>query len=183
MAEVEEQLSIADLKAALPDNIRRLIRPVHFRDIVETFKPDRAQIYISAAAETTIVSAGVYVKAAGTTAFSSSPTPHNFNGPEDNRLRYLGSSPRVVCVDGTVSMTSAASNITLQIAFAKNGVVVPETQVRRRIGTGSDVGAMPITGMFELDTNDYVELWISNATNNGNITVETMNLTALGAPM
>ena len=49
------------------------------------------------------------------------------------------------------------------------------TIIERKVGTGSDIGAAAVNGMFELAENDYLELWVANETTGGNITIEFMN--------
>jgi len=49
--------------------------------------------------------------------------------------------------------------------------------MRRKIGTGSDLGVFSLTGMVELDTDDYIEVWVANATSNANVTAQYINLT------
>lgn len=43
-------------------------------------------------------------------------------------------------------------------------------------GTGGRAQALPIHGILSLTPGDYVEVWIENATDDTNLTVEALNV-------
>ena len=55
--------------------------------------------------------------------------------------------------------------------------MVTSSQVKRFIGTGSDVGALSISGLVTLAPNEWIEVWALDETDdNLNLTVESFNL-------
>ena len=131
---------------------------------------------ITTSAETTISTVDTPVKAAGTTAtFLLS----NFddNGGTDNRLRYTGTETKTFRVDCTVSMTAASNNQNIGLYIAENGTVIANSEVRRFVSGGTDVGAASVSTLVSLATNDFIELWVENQTSTANMTVELCNCT------
>ena len=136
-----------------------------------------AQIYLSTAAETTIATKSVAVKAAGTTTLSTPPAPADFT-VGSNRLTYTGATTKPFRVIASASSTAASNNQLLSFTLAQNGAPDTDTTVRRFVSTGTDEGAFAVHGLFSLATNGYVELWVANETSTGNLTIEHMTLTA-----
>ena len=132
-----------------------------------------AGMYISSAVETVIAGASTPAKALGTTILGA--VAQDFDMPANNRLRYIGSQTSHFWVTVALSMTSASNIQVLSLTIAKNGTVDASTTIERKVGTGSDIGAAAVNGMFELAEDEYVELWVANETTGGNITVENMN--------
>ena len=131
-------------------------------------------IYVSSTALTSIPSANTPVKAAGTTI-----TENLFrfdDGGVNNRLRYTGTKTRIFSVSASLSITSTNSNQVLSVYIAKNGSVINSTRIRRKIGTGSDIGAMGISGTVQLSTSDFIEVWVANDLSGRDSTIENMNL-------
>ena len=150
-------------------------------NLAETLRPGHAECYISATAETSIATQNVFVKAAGTTTLS--PESHNWTMPADNRLTYGGTSPRVVHLACSLSMTTAGNNKLVRITIAKSGTISPGSEVQRFVSTGADVGSTALHAMFRVDPGDYVEVWVANGTDNTNMTLETMNLFVMSMPL
>ena len=132
-----------------------------------------AGMYVSTAVETVIAGASTPAKALGTTTIGS--VIQDFDMPANNRLRYLGHQTSHFWVTVALSMTSASNIQVLSLTIAKGGTPDASTTIERKVGTGSDIGAAAINGMFELAEGDYLELWVANETTGGNITVEFMN--------
>jgi len=179
MAEVEEQLSIAGLLDVLPDQTKREIRPVHFRDIVETFRLSFGQLRLTATATTVVGSAGVYYKVAGTTTLSASPAAQNVSMPASNRLRYNGATPRLAEVWAHASFSVAALNQLLRFRFYRNGVQFTETQQQRWFEPVADVGPIAMKAIMLLEPGDYVELWGSNQTSPQNFTAQNLTMSVV----
>lgn len=179
MAEVEQQRTIVDLLSVLPDNTRRLIRPVHWRDIVETFRVNHGQLHLTATAATAIMSAGVYYKCAGTTALSAVPAPHGFSMPASNRLQYDGATPRFAEVWAHFSVDTAVLNQLLRFQFAQNGTLDTETQQQRWFEPAADIGPLAMKAHMLLEPGDYVELWGSNQTGVNNFTLENLTMSVV----
>ena len=148
------------------------------RDLIVSLKQSNCSVALNTPAATTIAVAGTYVKAAGTTDFSADTT--DLTGPVDNRFKYVGTPGRHFEIAISLSMTCAASNQTLGFKIAKNGVVIDESVVRRRQGTSTDVGAISLIAHTDLVQNDYIEVWCTNETTTGSVTVENMFIKASG---
>jgi hypothetical protein len=143
---------------------------------LNTEKDDIASgtIYMTTPIITPLVAANTPVKVLGITNVS---TLFRFDtNSTSNRLRYIGTKTRVFSITGSLSMTSTLNNQILSFYIAKNGTIDASTLVKRKIGTGSDLGATGISGSILLEPNDYIELWVANGSSLGDITVQTMNL-------
>jgi hypothetical protein len=77
----------------------------------------------------------------------------------------------------TVSMTvySVSNNQLLDFYVRKNGVDQSNLEIQGQFGTSSNRGTLSLTGIIELDTNDYVDLWFQNDTANKNVIINYIN--------
>ena len=131
-------------------------------------------IYLSTPTTTSISGSDDPTKISGTTATANL---FRFTSAVDNQMVYAGTKTRTFQIFAAISMTSPANNKIYQFHIAKNGSIVPGTAQSRKIASGSDVGALSISGVVELSTGDYVEVWVENISDGSNITIESMNLT------
>jgi hypothetical protein len=150
------------------------------RDLIVSLKQSNCSVALTTPAATTIAVAGTYAKAAGVTAFSADTTDLTDDGSTDNRFKYVGTPNRHFEIAITLSMTCASSNQILGFKIAKNGVVIDESVTRRKQGTSSDLGAISLIAHVDLVTNDYIEVWCTNETSTGAVTVENMFVKASG---
>ena len=150
------------------------------RDLLVSLAPSHGAFSINVPAATTIAVAGTYVKAAGTTSLDVDAEDFDDDSPTDNRLRYTGAPDRHVNVIATISTTSASSNQVLGFKLALNGVVIDDSVSRRKQGTGSDIGSVTLSAHVDMSTNDYIELWVTNETSTGAVTVEEIHMMATG---
>ena len=137
------------------------------------------ELWISTAAATTITSPGTYYKAAGTTTLETTPAAVDFTMPVDNRLTYGGTDTRTFWVSCTFSAKTSGTNQLVGFRLAEGGVSAAKTEVRRLVGTGTDEGAGAVHGLFQLATNEYIELFVTNETSSNTVTVEHGNLTVV----
>jgi len=142
--------------------------------LVETDNNSTGTIYVSTKATTSIPAASSPVKALGTT------TPVNLfrfdtGGATNNRLRYIGKKSRIFNVSASLSITSTSNNQILSLYIAKNGTVLNSTKIQRKIGTGADIGATGLTGTVQLNTGDYIELFVSSDIAARDATIENLN--------
>lgn len=143
--------------------------------------------YISAvgnAATTTIATPGTYAKAN----FSPSTVAVFTNGysmPVSNRLTYIGTGVPATTVTKVTSIqancvvyNNSGVACSIGVALAINGVVNTNTIMNQVIvPTGTTSFANITTGMIQaFSTAQYVELWITNYTNNIAPTVVNFNL-------
>jgi hypothetical protein len=167
----------AQLQTLLADNVIGDISPQDIRDMLVSLIPNHGSLYRNVAADTVISTPGTYVKAAGT---STSYELHDMDMPDDLRLRSIAPVSRHYHITASISMTAVGASKIIGLKLAKNGVVLDETVVRRFISTGTDIGAAFLHGDMSLDTNDYVEIWVTNYTSSTNVRLDEFNLHALG---
>lgn len=91
-------------------------------------------------------------------------------------LVYDGDLDIIVKVDGAVSMISGTNNVVTTVSFGKNGTPDPKTEIDRKIGTGADVGAVPIAGSFTLTKGDKLDFFV-DVDISSTITVTKANFT------
>lgn len=129
--------------------------------------------YVANATATTITIAGTFYKAAGaTTAGTNERFTHT-----DNRLTYAGLETIKLIVISAASVTSASNNETLATKIAKNGSVINASEAEARQTTANQSVNCISKSIVQLSTGDYVELFVTNKTSTGSVTVEYMNLT------
>ena len=165
---VDTNRSYAELVALLPDNIIGRIEPQDLRDMLLSLKSSHGSFYRNVAAATTIGVAGTYVKAAGTT---SAGHLDDFTMPADNRLTFVGVSPRHCIVTAALSVTVGGVNQTLGFKIAKNGIPIDASLLRRFVSVGADMGALAVIADTTLELNDYVEVWVTNETSTNAVTL------------
>jgi hypothetical protein len=118
------------------------------------------EAYVSAAAASAAITSGVYLNALANATIASGGFGSNFTVDDTNkRLTYTGAATKEFLVTGTLSFISSVSTEVARFRFAKGGVTDAQTEISRKIGTGSDVGALALQGVFSLATNEYIELW------------------------
>lgn len=123
--------------------------------------------YVSGnATPTTIAVAGTYVKASGTTVADITQKFDLTVAP--NRGVYIGAVP-VTVEWAALANISSGNNKTIRLKFAKNGTVVGTPPGQNTTSGTGDVNNMNTRAVTLLVTNDYVELWVTNATDTTNI--------------
>lgn len=142
---------------------------------IATEKDDVAagNLYLTSAALTSFTSVNTPVKVAGTT---SSVGLFRVTSPANNRLVYIGTKTRRFSVTASVSVTSQSANKYFSFFIFKNGVKLPESEQAMRLSSGVDKGSLTVTCTVQLSTNDYIEVWAANTSDNSGMTVETLNI-------
>lgn len=130
-------------------------------------------IYITTTSVTSFVAVNTATKVLGTT---TSTNLFRTSSTSNNRLTYTGAKTKKFLVICALSFTSAGNNKIYSFYVTKNGVKLPESKISRKINTGTDQGATPISCTVTLAPNDYIEVWVENNTDITSITVESMNL-------
>jgi len=174
--------SISALNLLFPDQTSGDISPQDDRDLIATFTPGYAQMFISSSAPTTIAVATTFVKAAGTTTLTTDPTALNWTMPTDNRLAYGGTPDRVVMVTCAISLQAVGTNVDLKWRLAKTGTTIADTEITRKVVVASENGAAAISGLVEMSNGDYLELWTANDTDTTNLTVTNMVMSVMDFP-
>jgi hypothetical protein len=80
-------------------------------------------------------------------------------GGGDFALRFVGEDSSRFHIDMSTSMQTSASNVIVKLFMYKNGVLEPGIAINRKVGTGTDTGALAITGSFDAAQNDYIEIF------------------------
>lgn len=121
---------------------------------------------------TPILSAGVSVKIEGASTANSINQKFSHT---NNRLTYTGGLTRNFQVSATASFSSGNNQI-IGLYVAKNGVVIPDSEMYATTSGNGKAEAIHVQTIFEMNENDYVELWIENESGATDITVEFLNL-------
>ena len=124
------------------------------------------------ATATTIANIGVAVKVAGTT-ISQAITQKFTN--TNNRATYTGAITRAFSVSAVLSCTSGNNN-QIGIYIAVNGTIATETEVYITTGGSGRAEGGKVQGIFELATNNFIEIFVENATGANNITVTDLSV-------
>lgn len=122
-----------------------------------------------------------YFEATGTATWTLGANS-NFDQVANGRLRYTGTPSVEGYVSAVISMTGASGNQVLYWRLGINGTTQAATEVHRKIGAGTDVGAMPLGGLLPLATNDYVSIWVRNTTSTADISIEASHLSVVTIP-
>jgi len=162
------QRSKTELDTLFANNSVGAITPAMLRDFVDSARPSTACLHFSTSIATTIVTPTAFVKAAN---LSTADALVRFTA-SDNRLTYAGDATVSVQMHAALSSICAANNQVLAFAFAVNGVVFEESICRTKIATGADVQAVALFGHAALTPGDYVEIWATNDTSTGAITIQ-----------
>ena len=115
-------------------------------------------MYFSSSATTTL-SAITPAKAAGTT---SSMGLNGFSHTS-NRLTYTGTATRTFEVLATLSAHTVSGAETLTFFLYKNGTLITGAEIDRKV-SNNDIGAVAVSALVSLATNDYVEVWVESLT-------------------
>jgi hypothetical protein len=133
---------------------------------------------------TQITAANTWTKVSGTTIFSPSGGYQFVTGGINNRLVYTGPSMKMFHIACTLSVKGSESdNGTMKAVLFKNGVALTNGIVQQRLSGDGDIASTAIHVMTNMNTNDYLELWILNVTNTGDFTITEMNMFAMGISM
>jgi hypothetical protein len=155
------------------------------RDLIVSLQPSFGGLYFSTPAATTIGGAGTYVKAAGTTTLGTVSADVG-NGSTSNRLVYTGVAPRHFLVTASATVVPASGTnqaLGLQIyrydASGAAGAVVAASKVNG-FDAATNGTAIATAANVTLDTNDYLELWVTNETAAVNVTVSLGTMVMFG---
>ena len=119
---------------------------------------------------TTFLSSGTDVLMVAT----STTDPLNLSRFSQNglfRLTYTGVRTQACIVNLSCSVSGSA-NRDLHISIAKNGVVIPTTEMKSRTTGAGNFSFVATSQIVVFDTTDYVEGWIRNDTDTSNMIVE-----------
>jgi len=121
-----------------------------------------------------IATTGVFEKIVGTTTASSVNQKFNHT---NNRLTYTGGITRSFRVTASCSAQSIQTNVTIiLVRAAKNGETIAESESQASTSATGRNQNFYSQAIVELTTNDFLELFIANATNANNLLVTELNM-------
>jgi hypothetical protein len=85
------------------------------------------------------------------------------------------SSTKVFKIEGIVSVSSGNNN-EVHAAFFKNGQLYPCSEQETVTASNGRSSAVPFHCVIELNTNDYIEVWVKNKNNSNNIILDNINV-------
>lgn len=128
--------------------------------------------YVSSATASAAITATTYLILAGTT---TALALNHFTHASPNRLTYTGVSTKVFEIICSISFTSSQSNQIARFRVAKNGTPDANSEVARKLGTGTDIGALALVDEISLATNDYLEIYATlDVSSSDTITADKM---------
>lgn len=162
------------------DGQTKAISANDLRDLLVSVTPDFGGLSWTSlpnTTATTISVAGTYVKAAGTTALTNNSATIG-NGGVSNRLVYTGVVPRHfhIVLQASVSLASGV-NQDVHIGLYKwddsagTGAILAHSEAHDTV-PGNAIHQITSHADTMLDTDDYIELHITNNTNTNSIIVE-----------
>ena len=101
-----------------------------------------------------------WVKALGTTTADSNNSKFNHSS---NRLTYTGAFNTSFLVTVNTAVRAAQSNQNISIGIAKNGTLLPNSEMTIRTSTSNQEHPGSTQYQIDLITNDYVELFVKNS--------------------
>ena len=142
-------------------------------DMVEQFDTAYNNYFdFSSGAVTTIAQADTWYKLNTTTTqgFSRDGLVHS-----NNRITWTGTTTRVFKVEGIVSVESGNNN-QIHVGFYKNDALWPcSEQEVTTSGTGK-ASNIAFHCLLELAQNDFIEVWVKNATGTNDVTLDNVNV-------
>jgi hypothetical protein len=122
---------------------------------------------------TDVVTQGVAVKIAGTTTQGSLAQKFTFT---NNRATYVGAITRDFKVQAVVTVIAATANKQIGLYIRKTTNLVTESEQYVTTNANSRAEAITIQAFVNLATNDYIEIWVENDTDNTDVTVSFLNV-------
>lgn len=176
--------SLSALQTVLADNTVGAISPQDVRDVLVSAAPPYGAMYISSSAATSLSADNTWTKVSGTT---TSTNLKEFTMPANNRLTYGGVAPVHCHVVASISMTAGANNQVFGFRIVKNGDETltdsVASELRRKVGTGTDVGSLAVHYDSAMTTGDYLELWVENETSAAEPTITQFYFFVMGMLM
>jgi hypothetical protein len=152
------------------------ITPDRVQDLTLSLRPGFGRISLATPVTTTITTTNVWVKMAGETVLG--PNAFTFSMPENNRLQCNCPVPSLLTASAVVSLTNG-SQTNFEVAFAKNGDILPETIQMLRFGPGGGAQEATLMGDFEQAQGDFIEIWVRNTSSTADVTAESLYLRAM----
>lgn len=176
----ETQRTIAEMQTLLANNATGDVSATDLRDLMATLRSGHGEMAITSSSTTTPDNTTSYKQLAGTYALTAGA--HNWDMNTDGQLRYIGVAARDAHVSLAISFTAGTNNQIIHFRLEKNGTSIAASEAKRKIGTGSDVGAIALHGHIGVVTNDYLTIGVRNETSTGTITADHASMFCLDKP-
>jgi hypothetical protein len=129
--------------------------------------------YTNNTVQNPIATQGVFEKIVGATTASSINQKFSHT---DNRLTYTGGLARSFKVTAAISANSVTTQtVTILTRVAKNGATIAESESQATTSAVARNENFLSQAIVELNTNDFIEIFITNATNANNLLVTELN--------
>ena len=106
-----------------------------------------------------VINVNVWKKASGTTTADSNNSKFSHSS---NRLTYTGAFNTSFLITVNTAVRAGASNQNISIGIAKNGTILPNSEMTIRTSTSNQEHPGSTQYQIDLVTNDYVELFVKN---------------------
>ena len=93
-----------------------------------------------------------------------------------NRLTYVGELQKGFEVQAVASFTGAGQNKLIGLYVAKNGVILPDSEMYATTDGTNKAQSISIQTITRLVNNDYIEVWIENDTDTTSVVVTFLNV-------
>ena len=123
---------------------------------------------------TTVGAVNVEYVAAGTTTLDTTVS-QKFSMPQSMRLQYDGAISRQFRCTAMLTLTSG-NNVQVGVYFGKNGTPITNSEMYATTDGNGRFENMAVQTVVELTQGDYMEVFVENATNTGDITVDDANI-------
>jgi len=153
------------------------ITPNDVRDFLVSVSDPHFSGTLNVAAETSIATQDVFVKAAGTTTLS---VAKDWTQTADGTWRYDGPVVSQHQFVALMSWSAATGGEQLRFRLAKNGTTLPASEQNILPNNASDIQAVTIGIDISMATNDTIEIFCANGTSTNNMTLEFMCIMARG---
>lgn len=172
--------TIAALLALAPDNTQGLISPQDLRDMLVSLYPSRGALNLTASAATTISSANVWYKVAGTTALDLTLSVDHVDMPSNATLRTTKAVAQDVLATATVAVQTTENNNDISLTLAKNGTAINRIAISASIPKTTAPYSFVVSAIIPMAQNDTLEVQVKNLTGAHNITVVTLDFNLIG---
>jgi len=99
--------------------------------------------------------------------------------PAPGNLRYTGTTTKMFHIACSLSFSGGANDV-IVLGIAVNDTVVARSKVLRNLGGGGDVGSTAMHLMVLLAQNDTLQVYVGNTSSTNDVTVNALNLFAMG---
>lgn len=91
-------------------------------------------------------------------------------------ITYVGPLDRVPTVQASITLQSTGGNKTARVEIRKNGTAIAGSAKRVRFGPNVTVASVAVFANVNISTDDQLQVWIANLTDDTNLTVLDLTL-------